>query len=129
MALGLRAARAQAIGDYEIGLKAYRGLKNEYAEWDKKYGGPYEFIQWSVDARDTFAADKKAVEESRQDKLRYYLSSRTRGYSGLKNAGLPDNSRPGRTHAENLKRELESNADLAAAQRRDPVFGDQELRS
>jgi hypothetical protein len=118
----------EAIVDYEIALKAYRQAKIEYDDFAKRYGGPYEIRFWSADAQDALANDARAVKEKRQSAPRYAVSSRTRGHEKLKNGGLPATMKPGHGHAENLRRMAEGEADLAEAKRRDPVFGEQEMR-
>jgi hypothetical protein len=117
----------RAIIDYEEGLKTWNARKIEYAQFLRQYGGPYEIKMWSVDARDALERDALAVEEGRQDKKRYCLSARTRGYSNLPNGGLPLNMKPGHGHAENMRREREGEADTASIMRSDPVFGGLEL--
>jgi hypothetical protein len=114
---------------YAAALKAYARDKDEFAKWQKDNGGPYLIAQWSCDAQDTFANDARAVTEGRQAKRRYYMSSRTRGYSNLPNGGLPEGVKPGHKHAENMRREEAGDADMEYARRKDPVFGDQEIRS
>lgn len=120
--------RDQALPKYEDDLRAYGKAKTDYEAWQEKWGGPYEFTQWSVDASDTLERDQRAVTEGRQPRLHYYISSRTRGYGHLKNHGLPAGMKPGRGHEENMRRKREADADLVAAGRKDPVFGEQELR-
>jgi len=68
------------------------------------------------------------VQEKRQTRRRYYLASRTRGYGELPNGGLPPGLTPGHKHAENIRREQDGDADMLYARRKDPVFGEQELR-
>lgn len=118
----------QALVEYENDIKTYGARKTEYAQFQKQWGGPYEIKFWSVDARDALERDKNAVDEGRQPGKRYYISSRTRGYDGLPNGGLPGNLKPGAGHFENLRREREGDADVEAARRADPVFGTQEMR-
>ena len=111
--------------DYEAALKNYRHLKDEFADFDRRYGGPYLFSQWSCDAQDTLANDGRAVSEGRQARLRYFVSSRTRGYERVPNGGLPEGMKPGHGHEENLRREREGDADMAYARKSDPVFGNE----
>lgn len=108
----------EALGDYETGLKAYKQAKLDYADFEKRFGGPYEILMWSCDASDALDRAPK----------RYHISARTRGHEKAKNGGLPAGVQPGHGHAENLRRMAEGDADLAAAMRRDPVFGEQEMR-
>ncbi|MGD1017298.1 MAG: hypothetical protein ABR863_12800 [Roseiarcus sp.] len=119
----------QALVDYEADLKTYGARKEEFAHWQRQNGGPIELKMWSVDARDAFARDGKAVDEGRQPAKRYFISSRTRGHESLPNQGLPGNLKPGKGHLENLRREREGDADLDAARRADPIFGAMERRA
>jgi hypothetical protein len=80
-------------------------------------------LMWSVNAKDALDNDVAAIKEGRQSERRWFLSSRTRGYERLKNGGLPGNRKPGHGHEENLRREMEANADLLQLRRSDPVFG------
>jgi hypothetical protein len=59
---------------------------------------------------------------------RYYLSSRTRGHANRPNRGLPEGMKTGIGQAELERRAVEGDADLVAARRADPVFGQQEIR-
>jgi len=118
----------EKLEEYDQALRAYSQAKKDFAEWEKKNGGPIETVFWSVDARDALANDKRAVDEKRQTRPRYCISSRTRGYEKLPNAGLPEGMRPGHGQAENLRRQMEGDAEFANALRRDPVFGEQEMR-
>jgi hypothetical protein len=117
----------EQLGEYELALQAYKQAKLDYAAFQKRYGGPYEIPMWSADANDALDRDQRAVKEGRQAELRYFISSKTRGYEKLKNGGLPKGKEPGHGQAENLRREAESNSELAAAMRADPVFGEQEI--
>jgi hypothetical protein len=108
----------EAMADYEVALKAHKQAKLDYADFETRYGGPYEFQQWSCDAADTLARDTK----------RYCISSRTRGYEKLPNKGLPKGMTPGHGQAENMRRAQEAAVDFEALKRSDPVFGNQEAR-
>lgn len=108
----------QQMEDYEAALKVFGSARKEYAAFQKQQGGPIERIFWSCDAQDALARDPK----------RYCISSSTRGYEKLKNRGLPIGVKPGHGQAENERRAAEGAADLAAAQRADPVFGAVEAR-
>ena len=119
----------ETLEEYAVAIKRYGVEKADFAKWHADNGGPVMFSQWSCDAADTFANDARAVAEKRQAERRYYMSSRTRGYSTLPNEGLPERMKPGKKHAENLRREQAGDADMEYARRRDPVFGEQELRS
>lgn len=109
----------EIMEQYDADLRAYGRAKTEFADWNKRYGGPYEiFNMFSCDAEDALARDPK----------RYCISARTRGHERRPNQGLPEGLKPGRGHFENLKRIEAGESDLAAARRADPVFGQQELR-
>lgn len=113
---------------YEAALRAYRAQRDEHEKFQRDNGGPIERVFWSPDAYDALAADERAVKENRQPSRRWYISSRTRGYSHLKNHGLPVGMKAGHGQAEQRRREQEGDAEMAAALQRDPVFGHQELR-
>lgn len=116
----------EALENYDEALRRWGQEKKDYAEFQKRMGGPVEFWQWSVDARDSFRHDAKAVAEGRQKKIRYYLSSRTKGYEKLKNRGLPIGMKPGHGHQANLERQIAGDKEFLAALKADPHFG-QEL--
>jgi hypothetical protein len=120
------------LEEYQAALKTYRQAKKEFEDWAKRHGGPIEIPFWSCDAQDALANDARAVAEGRQTRVRFYLSARTRGYSKLPNRGLPEIDgkplRPGHGQAELERRQREGDADMAAALRADPVFGNPELR-
>lgn len=109
--------------NYDEALRRYGQQKKEYAEFQKRMGGPVEIWQWSCDARDTFKHDARAVEEGRQKEVRYYLSSRTRGHSHLKNGGLPKGMKPGHGQQANLERQIAGDKEFLAALKADPQFG------
>lgn len=110
--------RTEALPAYESALLAYKRDKADYEKFERDWGGPHEVQFWSVDAADALQRDPK----------RYCISSRTRGYGNLKNHGLPVGAKPGHGHDVQRAREKQAEADLVAAGRRDPVFGEQELR-
>lgn len=112
---------------YEAALEAYESDTVAYAKWYRDNGGPVEQLFWSVDARDALQHDAKAVKDGRQKKLRWWLSSRTRGHEKLKNLGLPNGMRPGHGQEANLERQIAGEKEFANALRSDPVFG-QETR-
>lgn len=118
---------AVVLEEYQAALKRYSADMLAYGKWDHE-GGPVLLDWWDCDAKMNFANDRRAVAEGRQTKCRYYLSSRTRGHGDLPNQGLPAGVKPGRKHADNLQRERDGDTDMLHAQRRDPVFGEQELR-
>jgi hypothetical protein len=118
----------EAIEEYERGLKAYKQAKAEYDDFQTRYGGPYELTWWSVDAQKNLGHDREAVKDGRQATLRYYISSKTRGYERTPNLGLPKGMRPGPGQATQEERARAGAADLDAQKRADPVFGTQELR-
>ena len=119
---------AEVLEKYQADLKKYSVDLIDYQKWERDNGGPVLVPFWSSNARDALSNDLRAVEEKRQPKRRWYQSSRTRGYEKLPNQGLPEGMTPGRKHAENVQREQAGDADMLYAQRRDPVFGEQELR-
>jgi hypothetical protein len=114
---------AEALEDYEAALKKFKRDKEEFEHWAATNGGPVEISQWSCDARDTLTHDARAVAEGRQQKPRYHISARTRGYAHLPNAGLPPGVTPGHGHEVNLDRQAADEQALARARREDPVFG------
>ena len=118
----------EALEAYDAELRTFQQRKREFADFETRFGGPYLIAQWSADAQETFAHDERAVREGRQEKKRYYMSSRTRGYQNLPNGGLPAVMKPGHGHEENLRREREGEADIAYAKKNDPVFGQEKLR-
>jgi hypothetical protein len=103
---------------YEKALQAYRKGKAEYEKWQTDNGGAVENEWWYVDAKDALERDPN----------RYYVSSRTRGYSKLKNGGLPAGVKVGHGQAEIERRRREGQEDLEELRKRDPIFGQQELR-
>lgn len=113
----------EALADYEAALHTHKRLKVEYADWEKRMGGAIMLPMWSVDARDALERDGRAVDEGRQTRRRYYIASRTRGYHGLPNEGLPEGHKSGHGHKENMRREREGQDGLMAARAADPVFG------
>lgn len=104
---------AEELEEYQAEMKAHKQAKIDFAEFEKRYGGPYEIPMWSCDAND-------ALERGQG---RYCISSKTRGYEKTKNGGLPEGVKPGHGQAENERREREGIADFEAARRSDPVFG------
>ena len=108
---------------YKEDLLSFGRRKAEFKDFETRYGGPFEVKMWSVDARDALARDAEAVASGKQDKQRWYLSARTRGYETLPNGGLPGNMKPGHGHLENLRREREGDSDMAALKASDPIFG------
>lgn len=109
----------ETLSDYEAARAQYRRELKDHADWWKKFGGPFEMRMFSCDAHDALA----------RGGARYAISSRTRGHERLKNGGLPVGMKPGPAHAENLRRQEAGESDLAEARRKDPVFGQQEMRS
>ena len=125
----LRVEYEMALEDYRAALIHYNRLKEEHRIWYARNDGPVELTFWSCDAQVALARDAEAIKEERQDKPRYYISSSTRGYERLPNRGLPpDAIKTGRGQAEQERRIREGEADLVAARKADPVFGEQELR-
>lgn len=119
-----------AMKKYKAALEAYDRAVTEFEDWHRRNGGPIEITFWSCDANDALERDAKAVADknSLQVKRRYYISARTRGYGKLPNRGLPEGMHPGHGQAELERRQREGDADMAAALRADPVFGNPELR-
>jgi hypothetical protein len=117
---------AELLEDYATALKRWKQDKIEYAAWGDR--GAIELPFWSCDAADALANDAKAVADGRQASLRYYISARTRGHGNLPNLGLPEGKKPGKAQAEQERRAREGDADLVAARKADPVFGQQEIR-
>jgi len=101
-----------ALSVYETALKIYGQEKKDFAEWQNKFGGPYEIEMFSVDAREALmiAPDRYFVSDSR-----------------LKNHGLPDKRKPGKWHDEQKQVRAEADRLRARELARDPVFG-QEMR-
>lgn len=119
-----------ALKEAEFEAETWAAQKRQYdadlaafVEWNRSRGGPYMEPMWSRNAQDALANDARAVDEKRQTRRRWYLSSRTRGYRHLPNEGLPEGMRPGRWHHEMIKRELAGEAEYIAARKADPVFG------
>lgn len=102
----------EAIAEYDAALKTHKVAKAEVADFEKRFGGPHEIMQYSCDAQDTLA----------RAPTRYCISSRTRGHEKLKNRGLPIDVKPGHGQAEQERREQEGEADLVALKRSDPHF-------
>jgi hypothetical protein len=113
-----------ALERYDAELKQHALLKAQYSDWERKCGGPVEVEFWSIDAEHALAHDRTAVQEGRQTRRRWYVSSRTRGKGKLPNRGLPEGMKPG--HGQDmLERQLrEGDFDLAVARRSDPIFGE-----
>jgi hypothetical protein len=111
------------LAAYEADLKTFKQRKTEYDDWVSRNGGAIEKMFWSCDARDALGHDARAVQEGRQSRLRYYLSSKTRGYGHLPNGGLPPDQAPGRGHQANLDRQAADDRAMALARQNDPVFG------
>ena len=106
------------LSDYETAMERFRVLRAEHEEWQRRCGGPIQLVMWSCDAQDALARDPK----------RYFISSRTRGYAGLPNMGLPEAApKPGHGYAEQLRREQEGEEEFAAIRKADPVFGERQV--
>ena len=113
----------RAVKHYEAELLIYDRNEAEYQHWHKNVRGPVEVSMWSPNARDALEHDARAVEEGRQKKRRWYLSSRTRGSERLKNYGLPKDVVPGPGHQENLERQLAGEKEFIEVLKKDPQFG------
>jgi hypothetical protein len=98
---------------YSNSLHGFRQAIAEYEDWVSRNGGPVEIQRWSVDANDALRRDPK----------RYFISSRTRGYTRAPNLGLPEGLSPGRLHADNVRRRREADEEFVQIRRSDPVFG------
>lgn len=109
---------SEALEAYKVARAQYQRELKDYADWHRKYGGPFEISMYSCDGHDALARDPE----------RYFISSRTRGRSDLKNGGLPASLKPGPAQDENMRRIAAGEEDLRVALRRDPVFGEQEVR-
>lgn len=103
----------EVLEKYQADLKAYGKAKIEHAEWQDKQGGALEIRMFSCDANDALSRDPD----------RYFISASTYGHESLKNHGLPAGYRPGKGHADNLRRAAEGDAEFALIRARDPVFG------
>jgi hypothetical protein len=110
---------------YDEALRRYKKQREDFKDFETRWGGPHEISMWSADARDALTNDARAVAERRQDAPRYFMSSRTRGSENLANSGLPPKMSPGRGHEAEMERLRQSGVDLRTMQRRDPVFGEQ----
>ena len=115
--------RKRAVKRYENDLLIYDRNEAEYQHWQKNVRGPVEIVMWSCDARDALEHDARAVEDKRQKKLRYYISSRTRGYEKARNFGLPNGITPGAGHQENLDRQIAGEKEFVEVLKKDPQFG------
>lgn len=100
----------ETLEEYQTSIKEYGRLKQEYADWQKRYGGPYELVMWSMDVRDALRNDPK----------RYFES-----HPSLPNHGLPETMAPGPAHAENIARARAGLDELDRQRERDPQFGRQ----
>lgn len=110
---------------YDEALRRYAQDRKDFKAFEQRWGGPHELTMWSADARDALTNDARAVAEKRQDRPRYFMSSRTRGSEHLANGGLPSSMSPGRGHEAEMDRIRQTGVDLKTMQRRDPVFGEQ----
>jgi hypothetical protein len=117
----------RAVKRFEDELHIYERNEAEFQHWRRNVRGPVELMMWSTDARDALEHDARAVKEGRQKDLRYYVSSRTRGYERAKNFGLPKDVMPGEGHRENLERQLAGEKEFVEILKSDPQFG-QETR-
>jgi hypothetical protein len=115
---------AEALEAYEAALKKFKRDKDEFEHWQATNGGPVELMRWSCDARDALMHDARAVQEGRQHRRRYFISSKTRGYAHLPNDGLPPGVMPGHGQETNLQRQAADEQALAVARAQDPVFGE-----
>jgi hypothetical protein len=113
----------RAVKHYEAELAIYDRNEAEFQHWQKNVRGPVEIVMWSCDARDALEHDARAVADKRQAKLRYYISSRTRGYEKARNFGLPNGIVPGAGHQDNLDRQIAGEKEFIEVLKKDPQFG------
>ena len=114
----------RAVKRFEDALLIYERNEAEFQHWHRNIRGPVEIRMWSTDARDALTHDAEAVKDGRQTKLRYYVSSRTRGWEKAKNFGLPKDVAPGEGHRENLERQIAGEKEFIEVLKKDPQFGD-----
>lgn len=132
---------AEDLDNYQAALKKWKADKEEFAEFENRYGGPIERRFWSVDARDAILNDLKAVFDKRQNKPRYYVSMRTSKFlranlmarfqdvlqrEGVKldlTFGLPEGMAPGHGHKAEIERQIAGEKDFVEIMKRDPQFG------
>lgn len=123
---------------YEAALEQYERDDKDYQSWHHNNNGAVEVMFWSTNARDALANDALAVKEKRQTQLRWYVSSRTRGYGngslakdphaktgkgGIQANGLPIGTKPGKRNQENIDRQLAGEKEFVALLKADPHFG------
>ena len=114
----------RAVKRFEDELIIYERNEAEFQHWHRNVRGPVELVMWSCDARDALEHDGRAVADKRQKKLRYYISSRTKGYEKTQNFGLPKDVEPGPGHQDNLLRQFAGEKEFVEALKKDPQFGD-----
>jgi hypothetical protein len=114
----------RAVKRFEDELIIYERNETEFQHWHRNVRGPVELVMWSCDARDALEHDGRAVADKRQKKLRYYISSRTKGYEKTQNFGLPKDVEPGPGHQDNLLRQFAGEKEFIEALKKDPQFGD-----
>jgi hypothetical protein len=114
----------RAVKRFEDELAIYDRNEREFQHWHKNVRGPVEIMMWSTDARDALEHDARAVDDKRQHKRRYYISSKTRGYEKIKNLGLPLGIEPGEGHRDNLERQLAGEKEFIEVLKKDPQFGE-----
>jgi hypothetical protein len=108
---------------YEADVKAFKRQQAEFDDWQNRIGGPVERLFWSCDAGDALRYDADAVRRGQQEKRRYFISSKTRGYGHLPNGGLPEDMKPGRGQQAALDQQAADDHAMALARQNDPVFG------
>jgi hypothetical protein len=113
---------------YEDALIAFEAAEKEFQRWHKVEQGPLELRFDSTLARDALLHDARAVEDGRQEKRRYYLSSRTRGSEKLRNLGLPNGVEPGKGHQRALELQIAGDAAFVEILKADPHFGQETRR-
>jgi hypothetical protein len=109
----------EAVANFQQQLEHYVVLLKAHDSWHAQHNGPTVILQWSCDARDTFANDGRAVAEGRQHKRRYY-----RYDPRAPRMGLPVGVEPGASHQAALERQAADDHAHEEARRNDPVFGE-----
>ena len=113
----------RAVKRFEDALAIYDRNEQEFQHWHRNIRGPVELIMWSCDADDAMRNDARAVEEGRQKRQRYYISSKNKGYEKLPNLGLPNGVKPGIGYQESLDRQIAVEKEFVDAIKNDPQFG------
>lgn len=107
----------EALEDYADALRRYGQEKKDYAKFQRDWGGPYELVMHSVDARDALINHGEKNKNGLPP--RYYVKDRR-----LANDGLPEGAKPGHGHHAMLARRAAGEAEFEEQRRKDPQFGD-----